>query len=58
MWLVVSGCCCKEVYRFSHITYSYTLLLLTLLQQLPYFFAHLKKVFLYIMNMYCERQHN
>ena len=28
VWLecigVVSGCCCKEVYRFSHITYPYS----------------------------------
>ena len=28
MWLecigVVSGCCCKEVYRFPHITYPYS----------------------------------
>ena len=28
VWLecigVVSGCCCKEVYRFPHITYPYS----------------------------------
>ena len=46
MWLdcigVVSGCCCKEVYRFPHnIYYIPTPLVLAIfLQQHPYFFVH------------------
>ena len=34
-----SGCGCKDVYRFPHITYSYiyTLLYALFLQQHPYF---------------------
>ena len=44
VWLegidVVSGQCCKKVYRFPHITLS-TPLVLTFLQQHPYFFVHL-----------------
>ena len=27
---VVSGCCCKEVYRFPHITYPYSTCILAL----------------------------
>ena len=41
---MVSGCCCKEVYRFpNNVTYPWTPLVLALfLQQHPYFFVHLK----------------
>ena len=50
MWLecigVVSGCCCKEVYRFPHnITYPYSTWISSFLQEHPYFFVHLKNVF-------------
>ena len=34
---VVSGCGCKEVYRFSHITYPYSSCICSFLQQHPYF---------------------
>ena len=35
---VATGCCCKEVYRFPHITCPYILLLyLLFFQQHPYF---------------------
>ena len=51
VWLecigVVSGCCCKEVYRYPHNNYYFSLLHLYWLffwQQHPYF-VHLKNVF-------------
>ena len=41
MWLesmgVVSGCSCKEVYRFPHITYPYSSCICSFLQKHPYF---------------------
>ena len=53
VWLkcigVVSGCCCKEVYRYPHNNYYFFLLHLVVLalfwQQHPYFFVHFKKCF-------------
>ena len=50
VWLecigVVSGCCCKEVYRYSHnITYPYSTCISSFLQQHPYFFLHFYKCF-------------
>ena len=44
---VVSGCCCKEVYRYPHNNYYFSLLHLYWVffwQQRPYFFVHLKKI--------------
>ena len=53
MWLkyigVVSGSCCKEVYRFPHnISYPYStcINLAHFLQQRPHFFFHFKMFFL------------
>ena len=41
MWVesmgVASGCGCKEVYRFPHITYPYSSCICSFLQQHPYF---------------------
>ena len=41
MWVksmgVASGCRCKEVYRFPHITYPYSSCIRSFLQQHPYF---------------------
>ena len=34
---VATGCGCKEVYRFSHITYPYSSCICSFLQQHPYF---------------------
>ena len=34
---VASGCGCKEVYRFPHITYPYSSCICSFLQQHPYF---------------------
>ena len=49
VWLecigVVNGCCCKDVYRFPHITFSYSTCISSFLQQHPYFFVHFLKVF-------------
>ena len=51
VWLecigVVSGCCCKEIYRFPHIILLIpTSLVLALFLQLdPYFFVHFLNVF-------------
>ena len=40
-----SGCGCKEVYRFPHITYPYSSCICSFLQQHPYFLFILKNVF-------------
>ena len=55
VWLecigVVSGYCCKEVFRYPHnITYPYSTCSSSFLQQHPYFFVHLKNVF---SSLYC-----
>ena len=57
VWLecigVVSGCCCKELYRFPHnITYPYSTCISSFLQQHPYFFVHLKNDFHSIFSLY------
>ena len=40
-----SGCGCKEVYRFPHITYPYSSCICSFLQQHPYFLFIKKNVF-------------
>ena len=51
MWVesigVVSGCGCKEVYRFPHITYPYSSCICSFLQQHPYFLFIKKNFFLF-----------
>ena len=42
---VATGCGFKEIYRFPHTTYPYSSCICTFLQQHPYFFVHLKKMF-------------
>ena len=42
---VSSGCGCKEVYRFPHITYPYSSCICSFLQQHPYFLFIKKNVF-------------
>ena len=32
---VVIGCCCKEVHRFPHVTYTYSTCISSFLQQHP-----------------------
>ena len=43
---VATGCGCKEVYRFSHITYPYSSCICSFLQQHPYFLIIKKNTFL------------
>ena len=47
---VVSGCC-KEVYRFPHITYPYSTCISSFLQQHPYF-VHFKNVFSFLFMLF------
>ena len=42
---MASGCGCKEVYRFPHITYPYSSCICSFLQQHPYFLFIFKNVF-------------
>ena len=50
-----SGCGCKEIYRFPHITYTYILLLYVLfLQQHPNFLFFKKNVFVLIPVHFCN----
>ena len=43
---VASGCGCKEVYRYPHITYPYSSCICSFLQQHPYFLSILKMFFI------------
>ena len=59
VWLqcigVVSGCCCKELYRYPHSNYFFPLLHLDLLfwgQQHPYFFVHFLNVFSFLFMLF------
>ena len=63
MWLecigVVSGCCCKEVYRFPYnITYRYSTCISSFLQQHPYFFVHFLYVFYALHWVLCALLHH
>ena len=54
---VATGCGCKEVYRFPHTTYPYSSCICTFLQQHPYFFVHLKKMFfVLLLHAYMQMQ--
>ena len=58
VWLeclvVVSGCCCKEVYiyRFPHITYPYSTCIISFLEQHPYFFVNCFFVLVYFKTIH------
>ena len=59
MWVesmgVASGCGCKEVYRFPHITYPYSSCICSFLQQHPYFFcSFLKMFFVLVLVLFCN----
>ena len=49
---MVSGCCCKEVYRYPNNNYYFFVLPLYYIalfwQQHPYFFVHFLNVFLFL----------
>ena len=51
VWLecigLASGCCCKEMYRFPHITYPYSTCISSVLQQHPYLFVNI--IFLFFL---------
>ena len=49
---VASGCGCKEVYRFPHITYPYSSCICSFLQQHPTFCSFLKMLYIYIYTVY------
>ena len=49
-----SGCGCKEVYRFPHITYPYSSCISSFLQQHPYFFFILKMFFVLVPVHFCN----
>ena len=54
-----SGCGCKEVYRFPHITYPYSSCIYPFLQQHPYFLIFLKcfslfYIYMHINFFYCS----
>ena len=46
---VASGCGCKEVRRFPHITYPYSFCICSFLQQQPYFLFILKMFFILVI---------
>ena len=50
---VATGCCCKEVYRFSHITFPYSsVYICSFLQQHPYFCLIFTKCFLFLFQYF------
>ena len=53
-----SGCGCKEVYKFPHITYSYSSCICSFLQQHPYFLFIKKKKFVLIPVHFCNLVNN
>ena len=47
---VVSGCCCKEVYRFPHITYPYSTCISSLFVATAHFSVNFRMIFVLV---YC-----
>ena len=50
-----SGCGCKEVYRFPHITYPYSSCICSFLQQHPYFLFIFLMFFVLYVAIYIGR---
>ena len=50
---VVSGCCCKEVYIFPHITYPYFTCISSFLQCIPTSLFNLKMFFRSSLCYFC-----
>ena len=48
---VATGCGCKEVYRFPHITYPYSSCICSFFTAASLLFVHLKKMF-FVLYMY------
>ena len=57
---VASGCVCKEVYRFPHITYPYSSCtgICSYLQQHPYFLFILNIFFVLVPVLFCNLYNN
>ena len=55
---VASGCGCKEVYRFSHITYPFSSCICSFLQQYPYFLFIFLNVFRSCSGTFCNLCNN
>ena len=55
---VSSGCGCKEVYRFPHITYPYSSCICSFLQQHPYFLLIFKMFFVFVPVLFCNLCNN
>ena len=54
---VATGCGCKEVYRFTHLTYPYSSCICSFLQQHPYLLFIFLYVFRSLYNyIYIERE--
>ena len=53
-----SGCGCKEVYRFPHITYPYSSSICSFLQQHPYFLFIFKMFFVLVPVYFCNLFNN
>ena len=51
---VASGCGCKEVYRFPHITYPYSSCICSFLQQHLYFLFIFKMFFVLVLVLICN----
>ena len=49
-----SGCGCKELYRFPHITYPYSSCILSFLQQHPDFLFIFKMFFVLVPVLFCN----
>ena len=53
-----SGCGCKEVYRFPHITYPYSSCICSCLQQHPYFCYYILMFFVLVPVHFCNLLNN
>ena len=59
MWVesmgVASGCGCKEVDRFSHISYPYTSCISSFCSSIPTFGSILKMFFILVRVLFCNK---
>ena len=55
---VASGCGCKKVCRFPHITYAYSSCICSVLQQHPYFCSFKKMFFVLVPVLLCNLCNN
>ena len=55
---VATGCGCKEVYRFPHITYPYSSCICSFLQRHPYFLFFFKMFFVLVLLIFYYMHNN